>query len=61
VRRAAELVLLIFMEYTTKMVSEGIMHIPSFMMIDSCIQTTLKFCLNNLRRCSIGYTDGRDL
>jgi hypothetical protein len=32
---------------------------PSFVMVGSSVQAILRFCLNKLRGCSIGITDGK--
>jgi hypothetical protein len=37
------------------------MYTPSFIKIGTSDQAILRFCLRNLRGCSVGITDGRDL
>jgi hypothetical protein len=36
-------------------------NITSLMKIGTGVQTILRSCLRNLRGCSVGITDGRDL
>jgi hypothetical protein len=43
------------------MVLGGILYLPGFMKFGTGIQPMLRFCLNNLRDCNVGVTDGRDL
>jgi hypothetical protein len=49
------------MKYTVEMASCGMMYIPSFMKIGIDVQSILRFCLNNLKGCDVGNTDGKDL
>jgi hypothetical protein len=35
--------------------------LPSFIKIGAGVQAILRFCLSNLRGCSVGITDERDL
>jgi hypothetical protein len=44
-----------------EMASSGMMYIPSFKTIGSDIQVLLRFCLNCVRGCNVGITDGKDL
>jgi hypothetical protein len=41
--------------------SGGIIYIPCFMKIGTGVKGILRLCLNNLRGCDIGITDGRNL
>jgi hypothetical protein len=36
-------------------------NIPSFMKIGIGVQAILRFCLENLRGCNVGITEGMDL
>jgi uncharacterized protein YraI len=49
------------MMYAVDMASCGIIYAPSFMKIGRGVQAILRFCLNNLRGCDVGVTDGRNL
>jgi hypothetical protein len=49
------------MEYVVEMASCGMIYIPSFMKISTDAQAILRFCLKNLRCCSVGFAYGRDL
>jgi uncharacterized protein YraI len=49
------------MNYIVEMTSGDMIYIPSFMKISRGVQAILRFCLNTLRGCSVGITDGRDL
>jgi hypothetical protein len=40
---------------------DGMIYIPSFMTIGPGVQVILRYCLNNLRGCGVGITDGGDL
>jgi hypothetical protein len=44
--------------YVFEMVSSGV---PNFMKFGADVQAILRFCLRNLRGCSVGSTGGRDL
>jgi hypothetical protein len=39
----------------------GILYLPGFIKSGTGTQPILRFCLNNLRDCNVGVTDGRDL
>jgi hypothetical protein len=41
--------------------SGAMLYILSFIKIGSGLQTVSIFCLNNLRDCNVGITDGLDL
>jgi hypothetical protein len=47
--------------YTVEAVLCGMIYLPSFMKIRTDVLAILRFCLNNLKCCNIGITDGRDL
>jgi hypothetical protein len=49
------------MNYTVDMSSCIMIYIPSLIKIVEGVQTILKFCLENLRRCNVGITGGRVL
>jgi hypothetical protein len=53
------------MMYTVEMGSSGMIYIytyiQSFMKISTGIESTLRFCLRNLKVCNAGITDGRNL
>jgi hypothetical protein len=49
------------MKYAVEMVSCDMIHVPSFMKMDTGVQAIIRGCLENLRGCSAGITDGRDL
>jgi hypothetical protein len=49
------------MQYTVELATDCMNHMPGFMMIVLGVQAVLKFCLSNLRDCSVGVTDGSDL
>jgi hypothetical protein len=46
------------MMYAVKM---GMIYTQSFMEIGTGVQVVLRVCLNNLKHCHVGITDGRDL
>jgi hypothetical protein len=48
-------------EYNVGMASDVMIHMPSFMMISSGVQTMLMFGISNLRAYGVGMTDGRYL
>jgi hypothetical protein len=48
-------------KYAVEMASRGMIHVPCFMKTDTGVQAILRVCLRNLRGCSAGITDGRDL
>jgi hypothetical protein len=41
-----------------EMASGGMIYIPSFMKISTDAQAILRFCLKNLRGCSVGFLMG---
>jgi hypothetical protein len=43
------------------MTSCGMICIPSFMKTGAGVQAILKCCLNSLKNCNVGSTDGIDL
>jgi uncharacterized protein YraI len=48
------------MKYAVEISSCGMIYVPTIMKISAGVQTTLRFCLRNLRCCNIGINDGRD-
>jgi hypothetical protein len=49
------------MKNAVDMASGGMMYVTSFMKIGAGIQAIILFCLNNMKVCKIGITDGRNL
>jgi hypothetical protein len=49
------------MIYAVQMPSSGMMFLPNFINIGSCIQAIFRIFLSNLDGCNVGITDGRDL
>jgi hypothetical protein len=49
------------MKYAVEMGSGGMIYTPTFMKTGTGVQAILRFCLSNLRGCTVGITDGRDL
>jgi hypothetical protein len=49
------------MEYVAEMGSGGMIYIPTFMKAGTGVQAILRFFLSNLRGCTVGITNGRDL
>jgi hypothetical protein len=47
--------------YAVEVASCGVIYSQRFMKIGTGVQTTLRFCLRNLRGCDVGITDGSDL
>jgi hypothetical protein len=41
--------------------SDDMVYTQIFLKIGTGVKAILKFCLNNLRGCSVGLTDERDL
>jgi hypothetical protein len=41
--------------------SGGMIHLPSFVKIDTGIQEILRFYFSNLNGCSVGITDGKEV
>jgi hypothetical protein len=50
-----------YRKYSIEMASGGMIYIRRFMKIGSGLQAILRLCLNNLRGCNVGITDGWDL
>jgi hypothetical protein len=44
-------------EYTVEMASGGMICVPSFIKIGTCVQVILMFCISNVRGCNVGITD----
>jgi hypothetical protein len=49
------------MVHAVEMSSDGMININIFMKIGIGVQATLRFCLNNLKACSVGITDGKNI
>jgi hypothetical protein len=49
------------MKYAVEMASKGMIYIPRFMKTGTGVQAILRFFFTNLRGCSVGITDERDL
>jgi hypothetical protein len=50
------------LKYAAEMGSVGMIYIPSFIKIGLGIRAILKgYYLDNIRSCSVGITDGKDL
>jgi hypothetical protein len=50
-----------FMKCTIEMASEGMIYVPHFMKIGTCVQAIWRFCFRNLRSCNVDISGGRDL
>jgi hypothetical protein len=48
------------MKCAIEMGSGSMIHILSFVKIDTGIQAILRFCLRNLRGCNVGITNSSD-
>jgi hypothetical protein len=48
------------MMYSVEIASCGMIHVPSFMKIGTCVQAILMFFLSNFNGCNVGITDERD-
>jgi hypothetical protein len=48
------------MKYAVEIASCGTICVSGFMKIGTGVQAILRFCLRNLRSCSVNITDGRD-
>jgi hypothetical protein len=47
--------------YTFDIASCGLMCVSNFIKTGTGVQEVLRFCLKNLRGCSVGITDEKDL
>jgi hypothetical protein len=43
--------------YAIEIAVGGMIHVPSFMKIDTGVQAMLKLYLRNIRGCNVGITD----